>query len=348
MNPLKNDRDRKKTRLVRRIIHAAFAVVILAMATLTVNGAPGDLFASINGGPGNGAGFIYRYTRDGAQSLFASGLSRPRGLAFDSAGNLFVATNFCDDATWCHPTILKITPGGTQNAFATIPDSFFAQGVAIDRSDNVYVMAIGWSNTVSIIFKLTPEGGRRSFGFVPGHGFGLAFDSAGNLFAADVTGQTIYKFTPDGTRSIFVGPEAFTNAETGPIGLAFDHFGNLFVSTLVFPYNNDRILKFTPHGVKRTFASGLPSPRGLIFDSAGKLFVADIPPSLGGDILKFTRDGVPSVFASEIGVPQENGGPEYLVIQPARQDVLQRCPTNERMSKWPITANKTPVHFTTL
>ena len=47
----------KKTRLLRRIIHAGFAVVILAMAALTVNGAPGDLFASINGGPGNGAGF---------------------------------------------------------------------------------------------------------------------------------------------------------------------------------------------------------------------------------------------------------------------------------------------------
>jgi sugar lactone lactonase YvrE len=170
-------------------------------------------------------------------------------LAFDSVGNLFVATNFCDATTWCHPTILKITPGGAQNAFATIPDSFFAQGVAIDRSDNLFVVAIAWSNTVSIIYKLTPEGGRRSFGFVPGHGFGLAFDSAGNLFAADVTGQTIYKFTPDGTRSIFVGPEAFTNPETGPIGLAFDHFGNLFISTAVFPYNGDGIIKFTLRGV---------------------------------------------------------------------------------------------------
>jgi hypothetical protein len=226
-------------------------------------------------------------------------------VAFDSAGNLFVATNFCD-ATWCHPTILKITPGGAQNVFATIPNSFFAQGVAI-----------AWSNTVSIIYKLTPEGGRGSFGFVPGHGFGLAFDSAGNLFAADVTGQSIYKFTPDGTRSIFVGPEAFTNSETGPIGLAFDHFGNLFVATAVFPYTDDGILKFTPRGVKSTFASGLPNPRGLVFDSAGKLFVAQIPLSASGDILKFTPHGVLTVFASGIGVSQENGGPEYLVIQPA-------------------------------
>jgi DNA-binding beta-propeller fold protein YncE len=301
---------------MRPIANAAFQVVILAIGTLTANSEPGDLFASIDGSAGNGPGYIFKFTRNGERSTVASGLSRPRGLAFDSAGNLFVATNFCDNATWCHPTILKITPSGTQKAFATIPDSFFAQGVAIDRSDNLFLMAIGWSDNVSIIFKLTPEGKRRSFGFVPGHGLGLAFDKAGNLFAADATDRTIYRFTPDGTRSIFVGPEAFTNPETCPIGLAFDRLGNLFVTTVVFPYNNDRILKFTPDGVKRTFASGLPNPRGLIFDSAGKLFVTNIPSSLGGDILRFTGRGVPTVFASEIGVPEENGGPEYLAIQP--------------------------------
>jgi hypothetical protein len=104
--------------------------------------------------------------------------------------------------------------------------------------------------------------------------------------------------------------------ETGPIGLAFDRFGNLFVSTEVFPYNRDGILKFSPRGVKSTFVSGLANPRGLIFDSAGKLFVAQIPPSVSGDILRFARDGVAVVFASDIGVPQEKGGPEYLAIQP--------------------------------
>jgi DNA-binding beta-propeller fold protein YncE len=318
-------------RPIAKIIYGAFKVVILAIGTLTANSEPGDLFASIDGAPANGVGFIYKYTPSGVQSTIASGLSRPRGLAFDSAGNLFVATNFCD-ATWCHPTILKITPDGSQNVFATIPDSFFAQGVAIDRSDNLFVMAIGWANVPtekcgplfgSIIFKFTPEGGRRSFGFVPGHGFDLAFDSAGNLFAADVTDQSIYKFAPDGTRSIFVGPKAFTKPETGPIGLAFDHAGNLFVSTEVPPYTDDGILKFTPRGVKSTFASGLSNPRGLVFDSGGNLFVAQIPLSVSGDILKFTRRGGASVFASGIGVP------EYLAIQPAVLDVSQRCPSKQ-------------------
>jgi DNA-binding beta-propeller fold protein YncE len=308
-------------RLITRIIYAAFAVAILAIGAPTANAAPGDLFASINGGPGNGAGFIYQYTPDGMQSTLASGLSRPRGLAFDSAGNLFVATIFASNTVQC--TILKVMPDGTQDVFATIPDSFFTtQGVAIDRSDNVFVMA-DFLPRFSIIYKLTPDGRRMVFAFLPGQpqgsqGFGLAFDSMGNLFAADAVAQTIYKFAPDGTRSIFVGPEAFTDLglDAGPFGLALDHFGNLFVSTSTFPFGNDTILKFTPSGVKSTFATGLTNPRGLAFDSAGNLFVAEIPLSTTGDILKFTPDGMRTVFASGIGVPQGNGGPEYLAIQP--------------------------------
>ena len=60
---------------------------------------------------------------------------------------------------------------------------------------------------------------------------GIAFDGAGNLFAADSHDQTIYEFTPDGTSSIFAGPSAF-DLDQGPSGLAFDRFGNLFVSTV--------------------------------------------------------------------------------------------------------------------
>jgi sugar lactone lactonase YvrE len=213
---------------------------------------------------------------------------------------------------------LKITPDGTQNAFAFIA-GFFAQGVAIDRSDNVFVMV---SNLhVSMIYRFTPDGARSRFAIIPGagtstQGFDLAFDSMGNLFAADASAATIYNFAPDGTRRVFVGPEAFTDLEVGPIGLAFDHFGNLFVSTEVFPFTDDRILKFTPSGVKSTFATGLHSPRGLAFDSAGNLFVAEIPPFATGDILRFTPDGMRTVFASGIGRPEGNGGPEYLAIQP--------------------------------
>ena len=89
-----------------KITHVAFQVMILTIGTPTVNSEPGDLFASIDdapdihGAPGNGVGFIYKYAPNGVLSTVSYGLSHPRGLAFDSAGNLSVATNLCDDTTF--------------------------------------------------------------------------------------------------------------------------------------------------------------------------------------------------------------------------------------------------------
>ena len=53
---------------ITRLVYDAFAIVILVLGTLTANGAPGDVFASINGNDQKGGGFIYRYTADGMQS----------------------------------------------------------------------------------------------------------------------------------------------------------------------------------------------------------------------------------------------------------------------------------------
>jgi hypothetical protein len=63
-----------------------------------------------------------------------------------------------------------------------------------------------------------------------------------------------------------------------------------------------------------TFATDLDNARGLAFDRAGNLFVAEIIQTGPGDILKFTPNGVGTVFASGIG-PGGNGGPEYLAVQ---------------------------------
>ena len=96
---------------------------------------------------------------------------------------------------------------------------------------------------------------------------GLAFDSAGNLYAANSGSSTIEKFTSGGVGSVF--------ARTGlnlPMGLAFDSAGNLYAANR----GNNTIEKFTPGGTASVFArTGLSSPYGLAFDSAGNLFVAN-------------------------------------------------------------------------
>ena len=263
-----------------------------------------NLYVTVNGplGPSNSDGSISEYTPSGAQTTVASGIPRPRGLAFDSGGDLFAAiTALVDDITIGKVVTFnprrKATPIG-----AGAGDIF--EGVAIDAAGNVYVMAFD-NDVSSTIFKFVPGISRSVFGAVAGQTFGLAFDGAGNLFATSVDDQTIYRFTPDGTRTVFVGPGAFSpDPFTYPVGLAFSSSGNLFVSTEGNP-GNDSILVFAPDATESTFATGLTQPRGLAFDGAGNLFVAETRPAPLGDILKFPPGGgSPTVFASGIARPE--------------------------------------------
>jgi hypothetical protein len=238
----------------------------------------------------------------------------------------------CDVSGTCQGAIVKITPDGVQSTFATLSQqNFQPEGLAFDGAGNLFVMAINLTdpNLVSTILKFTRNGVESTFGSVPGQGFGLAFDSTGNLFAADAgladnTNQTIWKFAPDGTRTIFADSSKFPPGN-GPAGLTFDRFGNLFASTETELVNDPSnvVLMFTPDGVGTTFATGLAHyPRGLAFDRGGNLFVAEIgenpnnPPGDPGDILRYTRNGVRSVFARNIVPGGNNSGPEFLTFLP--------------------------------
>ena len=83
----------------------------------------------------------------------------------------------------------------------------------------------------------------------------LAFDHSGNLFVADHAAQTIFKLTPDGTRSVFVTGVRLSDGN----GLAFDAAGNLFVLSPSGEYHvGGTILKFSPDGSRSTFATAWP------------------------------------------------------------------------------------------
>ena len=106
------------------------------------------------------------------------------------------------------------------------------------------------------------------------------------------------------------------------IGLAFDRAGNLFVADQGFGSLLDHIgsvYKFTPTGVRTTFASGLDSPVALAFDSRGNLLVADggmddttifIPAA----VYKFAPSGLRSTVASD---NDSSSNPNGLAIDSA-------------------------------
>ncbi len=307
----------------------------------------GDLFATVNlGGTfNNGVSPVYQYTPqyvppNGTPSIFASALDTPRGLAFDSAGNLLVDNNNTVDASaqpnpLVEGTILKFTPDGLMSTFATgFPLGFFLSGLATDSAGDLFVTAGPLpdpnnpnDNPPATIYKITPDGTLSFFASLPGAvaGTGLACDSTGNVYVA-VNGE-ILRFAPDGTQdsSPFVGPSNFPDPGLGPSGLAFDSAGNLFASTVNGNDSTGDIRKYGPDGIEITprFATGLTkAPRGLAFDrdsngNTRNLFLAElgIPgTATTGDILEFTPDGTQTVFASQNFGTRGNRGPEWLAF----------------------------------
>ena len=147
------------------------------------------------------------------------------------------------------------------------------------------------SSTGSIFqFTTTPSGTLARFTFASGlTGLrGIAFDRAGNLFAAE--DERILKITPDGFKSVFA------SELHGPNFLTFDSTGNLYASD-----RDGNVLRITPQGAKSVFVSGLEKPTGLAFDVAGNLFVADFETNR---IHKITPAGAKSTFAFGLNGPQ--------------------------------------------
>jgi len=126
----------------------------------------------------------------------AARFDKPNGLAVDGSGNVYVA-DFNNNA------IRKITPNG---AVTTLGVSFKAPySVVVDRRGSIYV------GSIHAVYKITPGGlvttlagkpyaagaadGIGSEARFVGGG-GLALDSEGNIYFADLYNNTIRKITP--------------------------------------------------------------------------------------------------------------------------------------------------------
>jgi hypothetical protein len=288
---MKNKQTETKSKSTPGAANLLTWILCLATLILICSSAPAqnlfmsDGYAGISGDLGH----IYKFTSTGASRAFASGLDGPEGVAFDSAGNLFVATE---------GNINKITPGGARSTFASGLVNY-PLGLTFDSSGNLFAADEG------NIYKFTPGGARSTFASGLSYPYALAFDSSGNLFVADQGSGHIYKYTPSGVRTTFASGLSYLYA------LAFDSADNLFV-TNPSSSGDGYVYKFTPNGVRSTFAE-LGGPLGLAFDSAGNLFVAD---GGSGNIYKFTSSGVRTIFAKIPGLVLDQTG--FLAFQPTQ------------------------------
>jgi len=144
----------------------------------------------------------------------------------------------------------------------------------------------------------TGDGG-SALSAVLGQPEGIALDNAGNIYVADAASSRVRKIALDGSIQTFAGTgtagfsgdggSATSAALNQPYGIAFDHFGNLYIADL----GNARVRKVTSDGTIQTVAGGgalpatsqaqggpatsaqLMQPRNVTIDTAGNLYISD-------------------------------------------------------------------------
>jgi len=113
---------------------------------------------------------VKKVTPAGVVSIFASGFNSPDALAFDAAGNLYVANS---------PAREQGDAGGVVSTFA-LASTNRRLGLRHRRQPHV---ANG--NDGGSVSKVTPAGVSASSSPVKHPTYSLAFDTAGNLYIAD-------------------------------------------------------------------------------------------------------------------------------------------------------------------
>ena len=267
-----SDYSQTITRLNSSGVGSIFPVFGTSRFTGLAFGATGDLYAADTAVPN-----IVKITPGGVGSPFSGSPISPMGMAFDSAGYLFVAGS--------SGSILKIDPTGSGiSTFADTDDGLAVpRALAFDSAGNLYASDFNSGNG-GLIWKFTPDGVGSVFASTGSKlPEGLAFDSAGNLYVANndpTLDPFIQKFTPDGVGSLFATTTSLCE------GLAFDSAGNLYAAV----FGNSTIEKFTPDGAGSVFADAadfLRIPQFLAFtdDNGVPLPLANQVPEPGASVL---------------------------------------------------------------
>jgi len=246
---------------------------------------------------------------DGGPAVSA-GLSGPRGIAVDQAGDLFIADTGNNEIRMVNSagTITTVAGNGTTGFSGDGGPAVLAQldqpiAVAVDASGNIFIAdqhnnRIRMVNAAGIITTVTGgtpgfsgDGGPAASAQISNPG-GVAVDRAGNLFIADIGNSRIRVVNPAGIIGTLAGNGTVGFSGDGgpatsaqfvvPLDVSVDAAGNLFIAD----QGNYRIREVNAAGVidsrAGTSDDGRPAsfaqfffPNTVAADGAGNVFVAD-------------------------------------------------------------------------
>ena len=237
-------------------------------------------------------------------------LYAPSGIAVDSAGKLYIADTGNNRIRKVSNGVITTVAGSSldggfsgDNGPATSALLSGPSGVALDSAGNLYIADFGNSRIRGVSNGvITTMAGTGSQGFSGDNGpatnallflpYGVALDSAGNLYIAD-SGNMRIRRVSDGVIATVAGcglygfsgdNEPATRALLSyPSGLAADSAGNLYIADLgrVRAVSNGVITTVAGNGTPGFSGDNGPATSaqteatGVAVDSAGDLYIAD-------------------------------------------------------------------------
>lgn len=264
----------------------------------------------------------------------SSKLNKPYSVALDAGNNVYIAdfsnnrVRKVDAVTGIITTIAgNGTASSTGDGFPAVNATLNnPSGIAIDKNGNVYVseysgnrvrkISASTGNISTFAGNGTPAfsgDGNLAVNASLKSPFGLAIDTAGNVFIADALNHSIRKVNTSGYITTVAGSSQIAGggfidnvaATSGrlnkPYGIAVAPNGDLYIGD----NGNNKIRKVTyATGIISTYVStGLITPYGVALDAGGNVYIAD----MGNNKIKKV-DAVSGVITVIAGTTNGYGG----------------------------------------
>ena len=219
-------------------------------------------------------GLLYKVS-NGVIAPVPAALNSPSGIAVDSAGNLYVADTMNNRILEISNGVITTAAGNGvwgssgDNGPATSAQLANPQGVAVDSAGTLYIAdSSNWRVRKVSNGIITTVAGNGVWGFSGDNGpatsaqlsgpWGIAVDSAGNLYVADASNNRIRKVS-GGVITTVAGGGSSGLGDNGPAtsaqlynpeGIAVDSAGNVYIADA----GNNRIRILKPVGSSCTYS----------------------------------------------------------------------------------------------